>query len=107
MARHKIVNMRGTKNNGKKKAASDELPSDDEIDKFHRQKETLRLSVSDDEDSEEEEEGLYNLNESEEESEEEEDDEDEEDDADDDGSGRLAERASILIEHWLQEKPHY
>jgi hypothetical protein len=98
MARHKVVGTKGQNSKSKKLASKDELPSDDEIDKFHKLKDKLSLNPSDDDSSGDEddisdEEAVFNLSESGEESEDE-DDEDEDDDEDD--RGRLAERALLL-----------
>ncbi len=97
MARHKVVSMKGKSNKGKKLAEKDELPSDDEIDKFHKLKDKMSLNPSDDDSSAEEEgnseeEAVYNL------SEESEDDDEEEDEDDEDATGRLAERACSLTQ---------
>lgn len=99
MARHRVVSVKGSHKKGNKQAAKEELPSDDEIDKFHKLKDKLSLNPSEDEISEDEEgaseeEAVYNLSESEEDSEEEDDEEDDDDEAD---TGRLAERMRPLI----------
>ena len=102
MARHRVVSVKGSQKKGNKQAAKNELPSDDEIDKFHKSKDKLSLNpsedeVSDDEEGASEEEAVYNLSESEEDSEEEDDEDDDDDDDEETDTGRLAERTRPQI----------
>ena len=75
-----------------RKSAPAELPSDDEVEKFHKSRDKLSLNPADDsasEDGEEEddlEEAIYNL------SDDVGADSDEDDESDEDDDGRLAER---------------
>ena len=84
----------------KSKHVQEELPSDDEIDKFHKTKDKLSLNPAEDDassgenDSELNDEAVYNLSASEGSSDEDEDDEDDfEDDEEDEGDkSRYAQR---------------
>ena len=91
MARFKKVTLGKDKKKGGK-APKEDLPSDDEVEKFHKSKDKLSLNLADDEESDDEiedeldEEAVYNLSDSgDEDSEDDGDDEDDEEDG-----GRLS-----------------
>lgn len=96
MARHKVVSGRDRKVNGKANVSNEELPSDDEIEQFHKQEEKLHLDPADDDVSDKDDEGeledeaVYNLVDSDDVSNDEEDDDEDDSDEEEDKSGRLA-----------------
>jgi len=85
---------------GKKKHSDLDLPSDDEVDAFHKSKDKLALNVSDDDassDSGSDDEGMGDDGDLLGLSDDESDDESESDD-DEDGDGRLAQRELISFD---------
>jgi hypothetical protein len=92
--------------------AHEELPSDDEVEKFHKTKDKLSLNPAEDEassDDEEEElddEAVYNLSASEDSSEEdEEDDEEDDEDDDEDDEDNKSRYAQRRADSWLCRCP--
>ena len=100
----------GKKGAGRRKQVDEQMPSDDEVDAFHKSKDRLALNLSDDdeEDSESGSDGdeglkdggdLLGLSDDDESDESDESDDDEsadDDDEDEDGNGRLAQRELII-----------
>lgn len=94
MARSKVV--RKAKSRAQPRTVpTQEMPSDDEVEKFHKSADKLSLRVSDDEESDgagaasgEEDEAVFNLSDG--------GSEEDEDDSDAEGAGRLRQRAPTV-----------
>ena len=80
-----------------------QMPSDDEVDAFHKSKDRLALNVSDDDDeSESDDDGSHDLEDGGDLlglSDDDDDDESDDDDDDEDGDGRLAQREFCFVLH--------
>ena len=94
----------GRRRTNKNKSDDAQMPSDDEVDAFHKSKDRLALNVSDDDDEESEEsedDGLEDggdlLGLSDDDESDDDDDEESDDDDDEDGNGRLAQREFVFI----------
>ena len=92
----------------RRRRAHEELPSDDEVEKFHKTKDKLSLDPAEDEassdDGEEEldDEAVYNLSASEDSSEEDEEDDEDDDEDDEDNKSRYSQRRA---DSWLCRCP--
>ena len=85
------------------KKFDEQMPSDDEVDAFHKSKDRLALNVSDDDESGSESDGdlddggdLLGLSDDDESDDDESDDDESDDDDDEDGNGRLAQREFLF-----------
>lgn len=97
-----VVGAAGRRGGKGKHSADPEMPSDDEVDAFHKSKDKLALNVSDDDDDESEsgdddglddDDDLLGLSDDDDD----ESNDDESDDDDEDGDGRLAQREYSLM----------